>query len=1051
MKTILYQPLFINPQAYFVFPQLYHIEKGDSYIEPANITGQLIINNLSEGLTLTPTVNVIQDSNQVDFSLFKGKHIRISQYTNIGAVVLGEKLTNYDVIEAYVEDFTKWAYRDNRGTAKITNNTIVITNVVETNNIVEDDNKPYSDLTIRVTGVTENKYLIVRQGRGKPETHIKKDGVYTFKDNNLYFGFSVSVIGECNITITQLPTSILKDFSGNGNHAYLYGGKGKLNSGMGVYQQDFSNVRGVTTVSANGFELFREGTGGTYLARISIGYWNNKECKLLFETNNTSNLYYIRYRKANNDIVTSVRLHNGENIIPAQDDLTDVSEVIFEGALRDNEYIRVIEIPDYPDQLCYDGKMYAVCYGFPILTDYTVMAERTWFENNGNRVFITKGNIWPNCAFVFEKINASLDSETFSFSKSTKIDGLRSKSGITYQTKQSYNGVPIAVGDSSDGDVLLIGGQKSGEYIGCHGNILIFNRTLTEYEISWVKNNLMCSKPQEPDKDDILKSLVVHYNIGKQGSNSIKSTNTLTDYSGNNRNATCKNFDWANTEFVDDDKAMRFDGNGSCIVGINMPQLDKYTIIAKRRWIDKKSENKWFCSLGNGDYTSASQSLFWFEGGLLNNIFYTYNKGYKNPIVLPELISIQSSDDYNGVHINSSNGVQAGNKLFIGSVGENDNTHVVADFYQLLLFDRVLTDEEREWVKENLIEPDTISAAKACTALFEPENLEITDEYPTGIIRDSLGGDYYMVAHSDDYTIENGLMKSTDDTFLVSIENANENDVKAMIIDMYYDSTVPGSYLNGEYTEGSVKLTNRRIMGINNPTTTSIFQDLMQVLETGFTIGKVALYNKELTKDEFDSEAFYKGFAVRHSTFEKNASTHLFRDGHKELTPGEYLLPFETLYLRVDVPEGYTMQDYVFDEIEQSWKPNTPKSYICPEHDFHIIAMGEQMKVIKNWSPLASISTFGFRATDNQIEFAGSTDGGTMSYILDDTDVTKFTIEYTNTAGEGNVYLIIGDRQYDVISGQLQTYSVSGAVKLDFLNMEEVANFAGTIKFTNVV
>lgn len=914
--------------------------------------------------------------------------------------------------------------------------------------------KTCSNLTVRITGITDNQEVLITDyfnGQHQIINTITEDGIYTIEDRHHFVGFGCNFVGTCNITIEQLPTSILKDFSGNGNHAYLYGGKGKLNSGMGVYQQDFSNVRGVTTVSANGFELFREGTGGTYLARISIGYWNNKECRLLFETNNTSNLYYIRYRKANNDIVTSVRLHNGENIIPAQDDLTDVSEVIFEGALRDNEYIRVIEIPDYPDQLCYDGKMYAVCYGFPILEDYTVMADRTWFENNGNRVFITKGNIWPNCAFVFEKINASLDSETFSFSKSTRIDDLRSKSGITYQTKQSYNGVPIAVGDSSDGDVLLIGGQKSGEYIGCHGDIFLFNRTLTEYEISWVKNNLMCIKPQEPDKDDILKSLVVHYNISKQGSSSIKTTNTLTDFSGNNRHATCKNFDWANTKFVDDDKAMRFDDNGSCIVGINMPQLDKYTVIAKRRWIDKKSENKWFCSLGNGDYTSASQSLFWFEGGLLNNVFYTYNKGYKNPIVLPELISIQSSDDYNGVRINSSNGVQAGNKLFIGSVGENDNTHVVADFYQLLLFDRVLTDEEREWVKENLIEPDTISAAKACTALFEPENLEITDEYPTGIIRDSLGGDYYMVAHSDDYTIENGLMKSTDDTFLVSIENANEKDVKAMLIDMYYDSTVPGSYLNGEYTEGSVKLTNRRIMGINNPTTTSIFQDLMQVLETGFTIGKIALYNKELTKDEFDSEAFHKGFAVRHSTFEKNASTHLFRDGHKELTPGEYLLPFETLYLRVDVPEGYTMQDYVFDEVEQSWKPNTPKSYICPEHNFHIIAMGEQLKVIKNWSPLASISTFGFKATDNKIEFVGSTDGGTMSYILDDTDVTKFTIEYTNTAGEGNVYLIIGDRQYDVISGQPQTYSVSGAVKLDFLNMEEVTNFAGTIKFTNVV
>lgn len=49
-------------------------------------------------------------------------------------------MTNFDVIEAYTEDFTKWSYRNYRGTAKITNNTIVITNVVETNNIVEDDN-----------------------------------------------------------------------------------------------------------------------------------------------------------------------------------------------------------------------------------------------------------------------------------------------------------------------------------------------------------------------------------------------------------------------------------------------------------------------------------------------------------------------------------------------------------------------------------------------------------------------------------------------------------------------------------------------------------------------------------------------------------------------------------------------------------------------------------------------------------------------------------------------------------------------------------------------
>ncbi|WP_302544347.1 hypothetical protein, partial [Sutterella wadsworthensis] len=120
---------------------------------------------------------------------------------------------------------------------------------------------------------------------------------------------------------------------------------------------------------------------------------------------------------------------------------------------------------------------------------YTVMADRTWFDNEGNRVFITKGNIWPNCAFNFEKVNAWLSSETFSYSQSTNIDDLIGKSGITYQTKQSYNGKVIGVGTSSDGDILLIGGQLKGEYVGCHGKIIIADRSFTEDEITWLKDN----------------------------------------------------------------------------------------------------------------------------------------------------------------------------------------------------------------------------------------------------------------------------------------------------------------------------------------------------------------------------------------------------------------------------------------------------------------------------------------------------------------------------------------------------------------------------------
>lgn len=554
MKTILYQPLFINPQAYFVFPQLYHIEKGDSYIEPANITGQLIINDLTKSLTSTPILNVVQDTNQVDFGLFKGKHIRISQYTNIGAVALGEwyipgtptppepeqpdwfkesivawyspyckqRMTNFDVIEAYTEDFTKWAYRNSRGTAKITNNTIVITNVVETNNIVEDDNEPYSDLTIRVTGVTENKYLIVRQGRGKPETHIKKDGVYTFKDNNLCFGFGVSVIGECNITITQLPTSILKDYSGNKHDAYLYGFKGRLNSGVGIYAQDFtkwifgSAIHNISTKAHNKLHIVKKNPNNYFGFTIGIQKANyyNKPYKLKFNFNKEINDIKFSVVSTDGNLIAtqcfSAIINNGSVV-----DVPIISEEIFNNQKEPNIYydfgtnkdieIDVELIPDYPNQLCYDGKSYAVAYELPILTDYTVIADRTWFNYIQRACFLSKVLHAGKGAFGFEIFNEKNEYGTYSFG--TFNDVAEFDKNIVYQTKKSYNGRkslihgPVSI---TDYDELYLGKLRSNEnnmFIGCHGDILLFNRSLTEYEISWVKNNMMCSKQQEPDID----------------------------------------------------------------------------------------------------------------------------------------------------------------------------------------------------------------------------------------------------------------------------------------------------------------------------------------------------------------------------------------------------------------------------------------------------------------------------------------------------------------------------------------------------------------------
>lgn len=554
MKTILYQPLFINPQAYFVFPQLYHIEKGDSYIEPANITGQLIINDLTKVLTSTPTLNVVQDTNQVDFGLFKGKHIRISQYTNIGAVVLGEwyipgtptppepeqpdwfkesivawyspyckqKLTNYDVIEAYVEDFSKnpWNNKTEKYVGNLTSKALTVTEVLVRSALIYTNIKPYN-FKVRITGLINNQKVIFGDDTSAYRALIvDKDGIYdiNWEDNHKAYCIWMDFIGECNITITQLPTSILKDFSGNKHDAYLYGFKGKLNSGVGIYAQDFKNWSygstinsNISTKSYNKFHIVKKKADNWFGFTIGIPKNNyyNQSYKLKFNINKKIDDIKFSIVSTDGNLITtaaySVYINDGSII-----DVPIISEEIFNNKEETNIYydfgtnkdieIDVELIANYPNQLCYDGKSYAITYGLPILTDYTVIADRTWFaEKVDNGVFMSKA-LEQNGAFILEYKQRDRWN-TYSYYSATNIN-IDKDNSIVYQTKNKYNEQTIYPGDKQDTDTLFIGTIRkddSRSFIGCHGDILLFNRTLTEYEISWVKNNMMCSKQQEPD------------------------------------------------------------------------------------------------------------------------------------------------------------------------------------------------------------------------------------------------------------------------------------------------------------------------------------------------------------------------------------------------------------------------------------------------------------------------------------------------------------------------------------------------------------------------
>lgn len=421
-------------------------------------------------------------------------------------------LTNFDVIESYAEDFTKFikngngTFAQNKYTSAITKQEWLL---YKTNGkgIEAMDVYVTSDSTDRSTAL--RYYYYTNEDNNRKIFYLKAGlnhlpaSCYKEKGSIVGFVFEAAPASEFNITITQLPTSILKDLSGNGNHAYLYGGKGKLNSGMGVYKFDFLSDLRIN--SAYLLYTERQDDKICSLAGHPAGW--------LFQFTSLSDIpaFKVEVKGIVNDKFT-YRWYdeNGNRGVDIAINEDGIYELPMSYSVETNTGVGIVcnnlcqdnvcftQIPDYPNQLCYDGKMYAVCYGFPILTDYTVMAERTWFEKEEYSAFISNslGGMEDPSNGAFSVELKSLNSfTTISFGSMTSI-GIPEK-GITYQTKQSYNGNSINVGTKESNDILILGSRyfyknnntPGNTWTGCHGTIIIADRSFTEEEINWLKDN----------------------------------------------------------------------------------------------------------------------------------------------------------------------------------------------------------------------------------------------------------------------------------------------------------------------------------------------------------------------------------------------------------------------------------------------------------------------------------------------------------------------------------------------------------------------------------
>lgn len=152
-----------------------------------------------------------------------------------------QRLTNYDVIESYAEDFIYWTINNTSITSA--QKKIVIPAGTELEYVIayRGFNASTDGFDIKYTGNIAITYRYNKEDGTVGTIAINKSGIYHLPasvraQKNFGFYCNPQTVTE-EATIEQLPTSILKDFSGNGLDAYMYGFTGKLNSGVGIYKE----------------------------------------------------------------------------------------------------------------------------------------------------------------------------------------------------------------------------------------------------------------------------------------------------------------------------------------------------------------------------------------------------------------------------------------------------------------------------------------------------------------------------------------------------------------------------------------------------------------------------------------------------------------------------------------------------------------------------------------------------------------------------------------------------------------------------------------------
>lgn len=194
---------------------------------------------------------------------------------------------------------------------------------------------------------------------------------------------------------------------------------------------------------------------------------------------------------------TSVRIVDGVNVLPAS------HNTLYSGSGRfcgfGNPGIgnsaTITQIPEYQNGFVFNGKTaYLENLNILAITDFTAIAKRVWAnkDNPMNECFIHKGVVSTpisESAFMLEyEITNDTYYRSASFGGYINVERVNRPENITYQTTESYNGIPIIKGSGIDTKGLVIGAVTNNYWKGIFYKLMLYSKTIDMLSINALKN-----------------------------------------------------------------------------------------------------------------------------------------------------------------------------------------------------------------------------------------------------------------------------------------------------------------------------------------------------------------------------------------------------------------------------------------------------------------------------------------------------------------------------------------------------------------------------------